>query len=189
MDGEGTITLCHINRIEKKNRGEHIRPIVQVVNTNLAMLEECQQIIGSITRRPKIKTKSFGNSVRFKHWKTSYQIQIVKHSDVKIICQTLIPYLVTKKLQAELVVKFVEIRESKPRKGRYGIKGGQNRSYSTEEFALWLACKQLNKESGNNTESVETIRQELLCDSSYDIVRSAAIQETAELRRNDVTSN
>jgi hypothetical protein len=173
VDGEGTITLCRINECKTKSRTTHIRPIFQVVNTNYASLQECQTILESITGRcPTIHSKSFSGT-RLAHWKDSYQIQIVKQQDVKKICQTLIPYLITKKLQAELLVKFVEIRETIVRTGCRGIKGGQNRPTGERENALWLACKQLNRDSSNETLSVETIRQELL--PSYDIVRTANI--------------
>lgn len=164
-DGEGTLTICKIRT--------HFRPIFQVVNTNRDMLLECQAILADITGRTcTIKSKSFSGT-RLAHWKDSFQIQITKQSDVKAICQALIPYLITKKLQAELIVKFVEIRESTVRKPRIGIKGGQYRPHGKREEALYFACKQLNRDSSNETVSVETIRQTLL--PSEDIVRSASI--------------
>jgi len=185
-DGEGTITLCRINECRAKNRTAHIRPIFQIVNTNYTSLQECQTILEHITgRRPTIKNKSFGNIVQKSHWKDSYQIQVVKQQDVKKICQALIPYLIIKKLQAELLVKFVEIRETVVRKGRYGVKGGQDRPTGNQETALWLACKQLNRDSSNESVSVETIRQTLLGD---DIVRSTDIDKTVELSGNRIAS-
>jgi len=186
-DGEGTITLCRINECRAKNRTAHIRPIFQIVNTNYASLQESQTILESITgRTPKIKSKSFSGT-KLAHWKDSYQIQIVKQQDVKKICQALIPYLIIKKLQAELLVKFVEIRETVVRKPRYGVRGGQNRPTGEKETALWLACKQLNRDSSNEILSVETIRQTLL--PSDDIVRSADISKTAELSGNRIVAH
>jgi len=186
MDGEGTVTLCKINACRAKSRTEHIRPIVQVVNTNYASLQECQAIFEDITGRcPMIKSKSFSGT-RLAHWKDSFQIQIVKQQDVKKICQALIPYLIIKKLQAELVVKFVEIRETVLRKPRYRVKGGQYRPTGDRETALWLACKQLNRDSSNETLSLETIRQTLL--PNDEIVRSGDIDKTPELSRNRITT-
>jgi hypothetical protein len=185
VDGEGTITLCRINECREKNRTTHIRPIFQIVNTNYASLQECQAILTDITGRcPTIKSKSFSGT-KLAHWKDSFQIQIVKQQDVKKICQTLIPYLIVKKLQAELLVKFVEIRETVVRGGRIGVKGGQNRPTGNQETALWLACKQLNRDSSNETLSLETIRQTLLSD---DIVRSIAIDKTIELSGNRIVA-
>ena len=187
MDGEGTITLCRMNENKSKGRTTHIRPIVQIVNTNYASLLECQAILADMTgRKCTIKSKSY-TGTRLAHWKDSFHIQIVKQSDVKAICQVLIPYLIVKKLQAELLVKFVEIRETVVRKGRIGIKGGQNRPTGNQEIALWLACKQLNRDSSNETVSVETIRQTLL--PSDDIVRAANIEKIAELLRNRVATH
>jgi len=178
VDGEGTITLCHIR--------EYYRPIFQIVNTNRESLIECQTLLRDITgRTPMIRSKSFGGT-KLSHWKDSYQIQIVKQQDVKAICQALIPYLIVKKLQAELVVKFVEIRESIPRKSRYGVKGGQWRPCGEPEKALWLACKTLNRDSSNEPVSVETIRQTLL--PSEDIVRTEDINETSELSGNRIAA-
>lgn len=186
VDGEGTITLCRINECKAKNRTVHIRPIFQIVNTNYASLQECQTILEHISgRKPPIHSKSMAGT-RLAHWKDSFQIQIVKQQDVKKICQALIPYLIVKKLQAELLVKFVEIRETVVRKGRYGVKGGQDRPTGNQETALWLACKQLNRDSSNEAVSVETIRQTLL--GSDDIVRSARINKGAELSGNMIAS-
>jgi hypothetical protein len=178
VDGEGTITLYYVNA--------YIRPIFQIVNTNYAALQECQAILEHITgRRPPIKSKSFAGT-RLAHWKDSFQIQIVKQQDVKKICQALIPYLIVKKLQAELVIKFVEIRETVVRRPRYGTRGGQDRPTGNEEIALCLACKQLNRDSSNETVSVETIRQTLL--PGDDIVRPADIDKTAELFGNRIAA-
>lgn len=179
MDGEGTITICKL--------GTYYRPIVQIVNTNLAMLQEAQAIFEHMTgRKPTIKSKSFGNSLKLSHWKDSYQIQVTKQQDVKAICQILVPFLITKKLQAELVVKFVEVRGGVPRGSRKGLRGGQFRPCGVKEEALWLACKALNRDSSNETVSVETIRQTLL--QSDDIVRSVGIDKATELRGNIATS-
>lgn len=176
-DGEGTITICKVKG--------HFRPIYQIVNTNYASLVECQSILTYITgRTPKIHGKSYGSIPRLSHWKDSFQIQIVKQQDVKVICKALIPYLITKKLQAELLVKFVEIRETVIRKGHRGIKGGQYRPHGDKEEALWLACKQLNRDSSNEPVSVETIRRTLL--PSDDIVRTADINKTADLSGNRI---
>jgi hypothetical protein len=179
MDGEGTITICKISTF--------YRPIVQIVNTNLAMLQEAQAIFEHITgRKPTIKSKSFGSIPKLAHWKDSFQIQITRQQDVKSICQVLVPYLVTKKLQAELVTKFVDVRGGVPRGSRIGLRGGQFRPCGVKEEALWLACKALNRDSSNKTVSVETIRQTLLL--GEDIVRPVDIDKTTEPRRNTVAA-
>ena len=134
-----------------------------------------------------IRSKSFGSIPKLSHWKDSFQIQIVKQQDVKLICQALVPYLITKKLQAELVIKFVEIRESVVRTGRLKLRGGQCRPSGTKEEALWLGCKALNRDSSNETVSVETIRQTLLA-SSDDMGRSGDITKTPELSRNRIAA-
>lgn len=178
IDGEGTITLCKIKGF--------YRPILQIVNTNLASLQECQAIMTHISgRKPLIKHKSFSGT-RLSHWKDSFQIQVVKQQDVKLLCQALIPYLIVKKLQAELVVKFVDIRQTVVRKPNYGKHGGQNRPCGYKEEALWMACKQLNRDSSNETVSVETIRQALHCND--DIVRPTDIDKTVELSGNRIAA-
>ena len=188
IDGEGTITLCRISENKSKGRTEHIRPIVQIVNTNMPILLRCQALLAEITgRQATINSKSFGSNPKLSHWKDSHQIQIVKQQDVKLICKALIPHLSGKKLQAELVFKFVEIRESVKRTGNPGgPKGGQIRPTGSQEYALWLACKELNRDSSNKTVSVETIRQDLL--QGKDIVRPTAIDKTVELSGNRIAS-
>ncbi len=188
-DGEGTITICRINEHKRGKyiSSTHFRPIYQIVNTNYASLQECQTILEHITgRRYTIKSKSFGCVEKKSHWKDSYQLQVTKQQDMKLICQALIPYLIIKKLQAELLVKFIEIRQTVVRTGRHGVRGGQYRPHGDKEEALWLACKQLNRDSSNESVSVETIRQTLL--PSDDIGRSANIDKIAELSGNRIAT-
>jgi len=72
------------------------------------------------------------------------------------------------------------------RKPRYVNKGGQNRPTGEKETALWLACKQLNRDSSNETITVETIRQTLL--PSDDMGRSEDISKTSELSGNRIAT-
>jgi sigma54-dependent transcription regulator len=144
IDGEGTLTVCRC-RNSKGIYGQ-IRPIIQVVNTNLNLLKECQKLFHQLTgTMPKIKSFNSGNA--FKSNKQCYRIQITGYKRVKQICVALVPFLVAKKEQASLLIDLSDIREKRFRQ-----------TIGDDEEVISIAIRKLNKEP----ESVTTIRQTFL---------------------------
>ena len=89
IDGEGTITLYPRN----KRRG--CLPIVQIVNSNLTILESIRDMLGfGVMSRHVYETEN---------WKGSYTLSIRARSEVSVILEWVMPYLRLKKEQAELL--------------------------------------------------------------------------------------
>jgi len=138
VDGEGTITICRISG--------YMRPIVQVVNTNMSLLLEVQQIFAEIIGK---KTRICMITRYKKHTLDCYRIQVTKQFEVETILKTIKPYLIAKVEQARLVLDFLEIRKSVVRKPRSGKKGkwcigGQDKPYSNREEGILSQVKLLN---------------------------------------------
>lgn len=99
FDGEGTITTT-------KNHGT-TRPLLQVTNTNTALLTEVQTLLYEI----------IGRQVRMCLQKKSplskrpcYYMYVTKQSEVKKVLDALVPYLIGKREQALLLREYVVIR-------------------------------------------------------------------------------
>ena len=98
VDGEGTITICRISG--------YMRPIVQVVNTNMSLLLEVQQIFAEIIGK---KTRICMITRYKKHTLDCYRIQVTKQFEVETILKTIKPYLIAKVEQARLVLDFLDL--------------------------------------------------------------------------------
>jgi len=94
IDGEGTIYVS-----KRKNRGlDDYWPRVQIVNTNKPMMVYIHNTFGGL----------FYEKNRSKHskkWKTQYE-WVTNRTLMDIILPLVIPYLICKKPQAELMIKF-----------------------------------------------------------------------------------
>ncbi len=141
IDGEGTITICRC-RSHKGIYGQ-IRPIVQVVNTNMLIMKQCQKLFQQLTGN-KCHIKTFNSGNTFKANKQCYRIQITGYKSTSIICLALIPYLIAKRIQAELLIDLARIRTVRFRQ-----------TIGDEEEIISIAIRSLNKES----ESVTTTRR------------------------------
>jgi hypothetical protein len=97
VDGEGTISITKYNNINNS-----YRPDVLIPNTNLNLLKYIRDIskIGYIYERPKQKD----------NWKICYIYRLRKHEYKKFLIPIL-PYLIIKKRQAELVLQYVSLRK------------------------------------------------------------------------------
>ena len=172
VDGEGTITMYEMHT----NRGYRwIRPIFQIINTNIDLMRKCQEIIGTITREPKINKK--GKTKDWKsHYRPCYTIQITKQEDIKLICVVLYPYLIAKKKQAELMIEFIKIRQQIP---KAKIKNNQSTSYTNGENLLLEEVLRLNSPKSVETNTPDTRNSEDRVRSiakSIEAVRNAQLQ-------------
>lgn len=106
IDGEGTITMC--------KTGNEYKPHVQIANTNKEILEKTKRIIGC------------GWIVEYR--RDGCKILYVFHVPVSvmgIVLERVLPFLVAKRTQAGLMLKYLDCR----------IKPGQRRN---EEYISWL---------------------------------------------------
>ena len=98
VDGEGTITIT------RQNRGTYYsyRPEVHITNTNFLILKKAQKLFEQISGD---KVKIFITDSKREN--TVYRIRIQSIDGCKNILTKLSPYLVGKKRQALLVIKWL----------------------------------------------------------------------------------
>lgn len=120
FDGEGTITL-HITPNKAR-----VYPNVAISNTDSCIVEFCQAIIGGSIRL----------SPRPKNQKTTL-ILTPKRSHLPMILESLVPYLVAKKKVAELLLRYIRLRDEN--KWRHG--------YTKAELEL---IREVRQRSGSN---------------------------------------
>ncbi|MGD9643968.1 MAG: LAGLIDADG family homing endonuclease [Elusimicrobiales bacterium] len=140
IDGEGCITLT------RAHQRDSIRPILQITNTSLPLLEKAQRLIEELSgKRPNIKIQS--NRGKF-GYRTCYIIQIRRHATIASVLRALTPHMVAKREQTELVLAFVESRMSAPRRVMRGRRGGYYKQwYSEVELELLERVHRLNSYS------------------------------------------
>lgn len=107
VDGDGCITLTPI----KRNYKTFYMPHFHIVNTNLKMIKFCQKIIGG--RILTFKDKRHNRKLRYRLY--SHNI-----SEIIKILTKILPYLVTKKERAEVLLKFCKYRKKHYHKKNYG---------------------------------------------------------------------
>lgn len=102
-DGEGSITM--FKHYEQGRRRQYI-PVVCMTNTNPEIISHAIQLLdrSGIRLRVAILRKSDGVNSE------CYQILTTKQSVVKEFLEMLMPYLIGKKAQAELLLRFVSSR-------------------------------------------------------------------------------
>ncbi len=134
IDGEGTIGVHRTNA--KSQKHPYLRPHFQIVNTDLRLLEKARSIMTAITGRPHnlVVTNKGGNG-----WKVGYRIASNTQISVMLLLPLLIPYLVGKREQAELVLEFAKRRCARIGSVHHWYQ------FKEEDEAIYLRCSQLNR--------------------------------------------
>lgn len=114
LDGEGTIHLGRGNYCVKRNgrtwRYQCIRYVVIISNTDPSIILECQRIMNAISGGAVNRLKYARVP---KGYSPQYLLRITSCSGIKKFLTALMPYLVGKKPQAELLMAYLTQRESK----------------------------------------------------------------------------
>ncbi len=92
IDGEGSFYIAQDNR-----HGKSFNSRLYVTNTD-------KELIDWLYKNFKGLTYSY-NSIKNPHWKTRFQ-WIVQKKDILEMCENIFPYLVVKKEQAKIMIKF-----------------------------------------------------------------------------------
>jgi hypothetical protein len=147
VDGEGTIGLHRTN--DKRNPHPYLRPHFQIANTDLRILEKARSIMTAVTGKPHNLVVT--NHKRPDGHKLGYRVAANTQTAMVLILPMLIPYLVGKAEQAELVLEF-----SKCRLGRTGsVKHWYE--FKEQDEAIYSRCLQLNRRGEPQTQSAEVI--------------------------------
>lgn len=131
LDGEGGIQLTRNFRKARKYRLA-LHPCVYFTNTNEEAISRLRGWLGCgcVTRRRQ----------RDRRHKDTLALSITGTRNVLLILRLLNPYLVIKRKQAELLIRFCESRLSHYRSG--------DRRFNREEVRIYTELKRLNMKGG-----------------------------------------
>lgn len=135
MEWEGCLSLSK----SKRSRGYSIQytPTATLDNTRRELIEAFQQLVGYgkiyCHRRYRV-----GNQ------KDCYKWQVTNLVDIKRFCEMILPHLITKKRNAELLIEFCYIRLNPA--VRKGVNYRERRrTWGEREEEIYLELKELNR--------------------------------------------
>ncbi|MCP5375212.1 MAG: LAGLIDADG family homing endonuclease [Rickettsiaceae bacterium] len=140
LDADGCISLCK-NKVKSRNNIRYSLFII-IVNTDKRILEYI---------KGKLKVgKIYQAKPQRSNHKTPYHYRIQDNKDIEKVLKQLVDYLILKKAQAMLALKFLESRKSATKKVGRGSAG--KTSFTGEEVFIYEKMKELNKKgvSPNN---------------------------------------
>lgn len=128
MEGEGTFSIYHQKTNTKGAVNGCLRATVSVTNCDPYLINECFRIFKNMGI--ELFMHQYDNKKG--STRTVYDLQTSKQTYVKIICETLLPYLVgEKKPKAEMLLRFVTKRIENIKNG----KNGPATPYDVEDWA------------------------------------------------------
>lgn len=140
IDGEGTITLER-SGIRRLNGVMGLSPVVLVANTDLAIVEFVTNQFRRMGANPHIKTQAKGYA---KRQKQCYWVKVHSLTKAKKVLEPVIPYLIGKRAQAQLILDFVAYRgDSQLAKGK---------PYGPYELGILEKIRALNHRGVSETE-------------------------------------
>ncbi len=146
IDGEGTISFASKFSHSSRQNNYHFRPYVSITNSDMTMVEEIKSILDEIGCGYYIR--SAGNpSKRKENWKEYTQVYAEGMRRLHRLLPILIPYLVSKRRQAEAVLQYIESR----------FTGEHKEPVRDDQLQLVLRVKQLNHRGVLNRP--ETVRR------------------------------
>lgn len=139
VDGEGTINITDKLTPQRRARKDgtrkrHYCTFLQIANTNEDIILKVIEIMKKLNANPYVWEKAATDK-----WKKSYQVSLQRMAKVKRVLEQIYPYLIAKRRQAELTLKFINSRLSKFDAGR-----GKNNPYTQEEMEWINEIKRLN---------------------------------------------
>lgn len=134
VDGEGYVGLVKTSEIRRRKKIKDnithcFAPTVKINMTSRVAIQFIQSIFGGkIYFTPKPAPN-----------RDVYDWQLTNKKDCKRVLEEILPFLRLKKRQAEILLDFIFLRESKP---KTNSSGG---TYTENEWKCWREIKKLNK--------------------------------------------
>lgn len=143
IDGEGCFTL---RRRVPWGKQKHLtfQPELSICNTHIPTLEAIAQILNTQGLGCYIGGENPTNKKRHPNWKPARRLIVAGHKRLQKLVPLLIPYLRTKKEQAQTVLDFINFRSHKDTRDVYGA----------EEFEFVEKLKILNRRGSSETTRV-----------------------------------
>lgn len=158
MDGEGTISFASKYSPTSRQARYHFRPEFKLTNSCDKMMREVISIFDELGCAYHIKEVKQPNKTK-KNWKPYTKITVDGMKRLQKLLPIFIPYLISKREQAELVLQYIESR----------FAGGHKDPVTDEQARIVLKVRQLNHRGVLNRP--ETIRRTPIT-VGEDIVRS-----------------
>lgn len=144
-DGEGSITI--FTHIEKNGR-KKICPTIGITNTHEGVIAHAVDLLDKLGTSFAIQTYERKDE---KH-KNVFQVNSRNVQYIKTVLEAIYPYLICKKAQATLVLRYVNKKLTQRETNGRPL-------YDEEDFEVQQQCQNLNKR-GKNPESSTTIRKD-----------------------------
>lgn len=134
IEGEGWISLGLVKSIKKdKSSYPAYVPNMGLTNTDLSIVEEAERVLDKlgVKYRAQLRKAHIGKDGISR--KEKKEISCATHESFLILASAIRPYMIgEKKDRLDKVVKFIELRKSKP---RHGIRS----RYGQEEHDIYLS--------------------------------------------------
>jgi hypothetical protein len=104
IDGEGTIAMYLV-----KNKDIIVQPIygIYVCNSDIEMINEIKNIYDEIGLKYYFKAKNYKQGM-FKQNLVVYELKVSRRNEIEYLLELIIPYLIAKKREAEVIYKFLK---------------------------------------------------------------------------------
>jgi hypothetical protein len=130
-DGEGSITI--FTHTEKNGR-EKICPTINVTNTHEGVIAHVVELLDKLGTSFAVQTRKRDSD----KYKDAYHVSTRNMQYIKVVLEAIYPYLVCKKAQAILVLRYVNKKlEQRETHGRP--------RYDEDDFEIQEQCQILNK--------------------------------------------
>lgn len=129
-DGEGSLNLI----LGRNQRRPYIKPVFQIGNTHRPSADRVKELLTAI----------IGRQVRYTPYisRTSgrpfYATSVTKQAELKVLCEALAPYSVTKSAQIALMLRYLAIAP-----GWHGGRADET-SYGEAHFGMVVEMRLLN---------------------------------------------
>lgn len=149
-DGEGSITI--FTHTEKNGR-EKICPTINVTNTNEYVIAHVIELLDKLGTSFSVAQKHNNTD----KWKDAYTVGTRNMQYIKIVLEAIQPYLVCKKAQCSLVLRYVN-------KKLQQRETNQRPRYEDEDFEIQKECQILNRRGKAPVSSTTTREAENFSD-------------------------
>lgn len=137
-DGEGSITV--FTHTEKGGKTK-LCPTLCVVNTNETIIAEAARLLDKLGTSFSVFTRT----PQKREHKPAIQLATRNMRYIQIVLEAMLPFLIGKKAQAQLVLRYVTKKLSHP------THRGQGSRYEPSDFALQQQVQLLNQRGQPNT--------------------------------------
>jgi len=132
IEGEGWISLLlYKNNQKKGNSTPAFTPCIGMCNTDMIIVDKVKQMFEKLGIKYRYQRRYKGIGSDGIKRKELAEISVISKCNIRILANAIIPYMIgEKKNRVEKVLKFLDLRDSKPR-------SGPNSSYGSEEFEIY----------------------------------------------------